>query len=53
MILYKKLKIFKILISMNVKGNAQIKKEGKSLLVEIVNISSSDMGIVIGKEEIL
>jgi len=39
----------KILISMNVKGNAQIKKEGKSLLVEIVNISSSDMGIVIGK----
>lgn len=39
----------KLLMYMNVKGNAQVKKEGKCLFVEIVNISSSDMGIIIGK----
>lgn len=39
----------KLLISMGVKGNAIVKKEKKCLFVEIVNISSSDMGIVIGK----
>ncbi len=32
-----------------IKGNAIVKKEDKTLFVEIVNISSSDMGIVIGK----
>lgn len=39
----------KLLIFMGIKGNAIIKKEDKTLFVEIVNISSSDMGIVIGK----
>lgn len=39
----------RILLAMDIKGNAEIRKEGRTLLVEIINISSSDMGIVIGK----
>lgn len=39
----------RLLLAMDIKGNAEIRKEGRSLLVEIINISSSDMGIVIGK----
>ena len=39
----------KLLISMGIKGNAMVKKDGNNLSAEIVNISSSDMGIVIGK----
>ena len=39
----------KLLVFMKVKGRASIEKENNCLFVEIVDISSSDMGIVIGK----
>ena len=38
-----------LLVFMNIKGRASIEKENNCLFVEIVDISSSDMGIVIGK----
>ncbi len=34
---------------MNVNGSCVVEKEGSCLYVDIVNINSSDMGIVIGK----
>ena len=39
----------KILSHMNIKGRAEAKKEGSQLNVKVVDISSSDMGIIIGK----
>lgn len=39
----------KILQSMNVKGSCLVKREGSCLYIDIININSSDMGIVIGK----
>ncbi|NLV77372.1 MAG: protein jag [Tissierellia bacterium] len=39
----------RILLGMNVNGSCVVKKEGSCLYVDIVNINSSDMGIVIGK----
>ncbi|MBZ2175695.1 protein jag [Schnuerera sp. xch1] len=39
----------KILLQMNMEGNASVRREGSQLYVEIVNVDSSDMGIIIGK----
>lgn len=39
----------KMLSHMSVRGKASIRKEGSQLYVEIINIDTSDMGIVIGK----
>lgn len=39
----------RILLGMNVNGSCVVEKEGSCLYVDIVNINSSDMGIVIGK----
>lgn len=39
----------RILSAMKVKGNVLVRREDSCLKVEIVNINSSDMGIVIGK----
>lgn len=39
----------KMFLYMKIKANASVKREGSQLFVEIVNIDSSDMGIVIGK----
>jgi len=39
----------RILSYMKIKGDCMAKKEGSCLYVEIVDISSSDTGIVIGK----
>ena len=38
-----------LLTSMNIKGSAVVEKKDKCLSVEIIDISSWDMGIVIGK----
>ncbi len=38
-----------LLVFMNIKGRAIVEKKNNCLFVEIVDISSSDMGIVIGK----
>lgn len=39
----------KMLLHMNIKGNAAVRREGSHLDIEIVNMDSSDMGIAIGK----
>jgi spoIIIJ-associated protein len=39
----------RLLPSMNIKAMSVVKREGMSLHVDITNISSSDMGILIGK----
>ncbi|CCQ96933.1 Protein jag [[Clostridium] ultunense Esp] len=39
----------RILSAMNIKGNVLVRREDSCLKVEIININSSDMGIVIGK----
>lgn len=39
----------KLLHSMNIKANCDIRKEGSNLFVDIRDLSSSDMGIIIGK----
>lgn len=39
----------KMLLYMNIKANVSIKREGCQLYVDIVDISTSDMGIIIGK----
>ena len=39
----------RILSTMNVKGSCLVRKEDSSLFIDITDISSSDMGIVIGK----
>ncbi|MCF6463398.1 RNA-binding cell elongation regulator Jag/EloR [Clostridium sp. Cult1] len=39
----------RILLSMKIKGDALVRREDSCLKVEIININSSDMGIVIGK----
>ncbi|MCF6461572.1 RNA-binding cell elongation regulator Jag/EloR [Clostridium sp. Cult3] len=39
----------RILLHMSVKGSCMVRKEGSCLHVDIIDISSSDMGIVIGK----
>lgn len=39
----------KILLQMNMGGNASVRREGSQLYVEIINVDSSDMGIIIGK----
>ena len=39
----------KMLMCMNVRANISVKREGSQLYIEIVDIDSSDMGIVIGK----
>ncbi|NLW22023.1 MAG: protein jag [Tissierellia bacterium] len=38
-----------LLFHMNIRGNAIVRRENSCLNVDIVNISSSDMGIIIGK----
>lgn len=38
-----------MLLSMNVKGSCLVRREDSCLYVDIININSSDMGIVIGK----
>ncbi|NLJ98307.1 MAG: protein jag [Tissierellia bacterium] len=38
-----------LLSSMNIKGSCSIKKEGLCLNIDIINVNSSDMGIIIGK----
>jgi spoIIIJ-associated protein len=39
----------RILLSMKIKGDVLVRREDSCLKVEIININSSDMGIVIGK----
>lgn len=39
----------RILLSMKIKGDVLVRREDSCLQVEIININSSDMGIVIGK----
>lgn len=39
----------KMLSSMNLDGSSLVRKEDSCLYIEIININSSDMGIVIGK----
>ncbi len=39
----------RILSSMNIKGSCLVRREDVSLFIDITNINSSDMGIVIGK----
>jgi spoIIIJ-associated protein len=41
--------INKLLSEMNIKGDSVARKEGSVLYVDMLNISSSDMGIVIGR----
>jgi len=39
----------KVLLCMNIKANVSVKKEGSQMYVDIIDIDSSDMGIIIGK----
>lgn len=39
----------KMLLCMNIRANVSIKKEGSQLYIDIIDIDSSDMGIIIGK----
>lgn len=39
----------KIFLCMRIKARASIKREGSQISIDIVNINSSDMGIIIGK----
>lgn len=39
----------KILLSMKIKGSCLVRREDSCLFIDIINIGSSDMGIVIGK----
>lgn len=39
----------KLLLSMNIKGNALVRREDSCLNIDIINTSPSDMGIIIGK----